>query len=150
MEYQIDKDIPEDLKELATQILDSLTNLNEIYGNGSHKQRFPSDKRLIDILTSRRVGRGINIIPGSHGDVCTKALVVIVGPKTDIEKRLLEAANHVNHICRGTTKQVVILSFIWNEVIWDEFLGRKYNNPFKGTTCIMILPYLGRVLSLKT
>lgn len=157
MDCKIDEDIPEDLKELAQQILGALADLTgrlantaNSHGDGRMGRRFPSDEEIANSLGLSGGARRINVIPSDKYGSCSETLVVIIGPKTDFKERMHDAHHHVNVNCKGFTKNVIFISFIWNEVIWSQFVSGSRRGAFKDTKCIMILPFQRRALSLKT
>lgn len=132
------------------EIADSLRQIANNNGKGQNGPRFPSGE---DIMNSRGLPRrtqGINLIPSDKYGYCCETLVVIICPKTDFKERMHDAHHHVNVNCKGFTKNVIFVSFIWNEVIWKEFVSGSRRGAFKDTTCTIVLPSQERMLLLKT
>ena len=64
-------------------------------------------------------GRPINTIPIGYPGGCCEELLVAVGNKDDVEKRILEAIEHCAAKCSRITKYVLFYAFKWDSIIWE-------------------------------
>ena len=100
-----------------------------------------SDKKIISSLISDYEGRVIspygeyvNVIPPlGHPGPCREILLVVIGTNNDVEKRILEAIEHIYAKCAGITKYVVFYAARWNQVSWIQ-----HKNSF-GTNITVVL-----------
>ena len=71
-------------------------------------------------------GRPINTIPIGYPGGCYRELLVAVGNKDDVEKRVLEAIEHCTAKCRRITKYVLFYAFKWDSIIWEAHKSSFY------------------------
>lgn len=76
-----------------------------------------SGKEVIDRILDKGDG-GVNVIPGGNPGRCRGTLVVAIGTNEGIERRILEAIEHVGVSCRGINKNVIFIAFNWNYGAW--------------------------------
>ncbi len=82
----------------------------------------------------RNIEGSINVIPGGKPGKCHTSLLVAIGRRTyeDIEKRILQAADHIHTRCPGVTQFVIFWA-----VKWDYFLWMSHASSFRGVITIL-------------
>ena len=101
-----------------------LSQMPKVFNNGK--------KILNELFEERGYGHGdtiglpVNVIPAT--DIlgsCQDTLFVAVGDNDSLERRLLEAVEHVSAKCRGITNKVLFISTKWQTSVW-----LKHKNSF--------------------
>ena len=79
---------------------------------------------MIDKLSEKDCSEGypINVIPEGESGECHDKLIVAIGNRRgeDIEKRILQALEHVHIKCPGRTNTVIFWTAKWDISIWSE------------------------------
>lgn len=133
-----EREIPEGLGDL----LDELSMILSGLASNMPAGKTVSGKDLVDAFSGLRMGQLINVIPGGTPGRCHRDLVVAIGTRDSVEKRILQAIEHVLARCMGITKNVVITALKWNYGIWN-----KHRNSFarNGVNVILLMPETGAV-----
>ena len=99
-----EREIPEELGDLLDELGRMLSGLasNMLAGKSV------SGKDVVDAISGLRTGQRINVIPGGIPGSCHRDLVVAIGTRDAVEKRILQAMEHVLAECMGITVNVVI------------------------------------------
>ena len=97
--------------------------VNKIFHNGEYRKY-------------QGQGQEINVIPGGVSDGCQLVLLVAIGERRseDVEKRILQAIEHINVKCSGTTKYVIFWAAKWESTAW-----MKHRDSFRNGTVILKL-----------
>ena len=74
-------------------------------------------------------GQPINVIPGGVPGKCERVLIVAVGSRTyeDVERRILQAIEHIHVKCSGITSYVIFWAAKWDSTAWMEHAGSFRN-----------------------
>ena len=131
-------EIPEGLGDLLDELGRILSELaSEMPG-----EKRVSGKDLVEAISGLRTGRRINVIPGGTPGSCQRDLVAAIGDRDGVEKRILQAIEHVLARCMGITVNVVIIALNWNYGIWN-----KHRDSFagKGVNVILLMPRTGAI-----
>jgi hypothetical protein len=126
-------DIPQDVAGI-------LTSLSEMEGTFSEEPRTCRSGEAIvrRIFNDGRFygGQAINVIPSSVSGMCERILIVAIGssPYEDVQKRILQAIEHIHVKCSGITKYVIFWAAQFNSTAW-----MKHAGSFKNTTVILKL-----------
>ena len=133
-----EREIPEGLGDL----LDELSMILSGLASNMPAGKTVSGKDLVDAFSGLRMGQLINVIPGGTPGSCHRDLVVAIGTRDSVEKRILQAIEHVLARCMGITKNVVITALKWNYGIWS-----KHRNSFarNGVNVILLMPETGAI-----
>ncbi len=83
---------------------------------------------------------GINVIPGGKPGTCQRDLVVAIGYRDGVEKRIFQAMEHISVKCRSETQNVIFIALKWDFSIWLEHVHAFRMNQVKVYLCI---PSLG-------
>lgn len=73
-----------------------------------------------NIHLPRSPGIRINIIPGNDESSCQPILFVIIMPKADVEKILLQVNYHIDN-CKSHLKAIVFLRMRWDIHAWNKY-----------------------------
>jgi hypothetical protein len=127
-------------RHIPQDVAGILTSLSEM--EGTFLEEPDTCRRGEDIV--RRIfherrfcaGQPINVIPGGVPGKCEPILIVAVGSRTyeDVQKRILQAIEHIHVKCSGITKYVVFWAAKWDSTAWMEHAGS-----FKNITVILKL-----------
>ncbi|MHB1806508.1 MAG: hypothetical protein ACYCR2_05845 [Thermoplasmataceae archaeon] len=133
-----EREIPEGLGDLLDELSMILSGLASNMPTG----KTVSGKDLVDAFSGLRTGQRINVIPGGTPGSCHWDLVVAIGARDSVEKRILQAIEHVLARCMGITVNVVIAALSWNSEIWN-----KHKNSFarKSVNVILLMPETGAI-----
>ena len=104
-----------------TQFLEWLDSIERRLEIPWDRRAIASGKGIVEKIFARGGGSGIsvNVIPpvGRPGG-CERILFVAIGAKDSIEKRVLEAIEHIAAKCPNRTKYVVFYCAKWNHAAW--------------------------------
>lgn len=129
--------VPGDVRDL----LDRLHSREE---NLSDPSILETGETMIDDNGDKGWVKGaFNVIPGGVPGGCHETLVVAIGHRDDVEKRILQALAHVNIICKDRTKYIVFWAVVWDTLAW-----KKYREGFKNVTTIL-QPHLAEPITLR-
>ena len=80
--------------------------------------------RLFPEIEQERGGYPINVIPplGEPGP-CRPIVLVSIGTRDGLERRILEAIEHVSAKCAGITRHVVFYAARWDHEVWARHAG---------------------------
>jgi len=124
-------DIPEDTK-LILERLDEFEK--EIFSDDPESYKWGED--IVDAVLDNNYlgGHPINVIPGGESGVCHPTLLVAIGARAyeDIEKRILQAVEHIYVNCSGKTRFVLFWAAKWDLSTW-----KQHEHSFKGVTVIL-------------
>ena len=124
-------DVPPDI----ARILDSLGEMEDILSEEPNTCRKGEDiARRIFGENGYFNGEDINAIPCDVPGKCKRVLVVVIGSRTyeDVEKRILQAIEHINVKCPGITRYVIFWALKWDSKAWI-----KHANSFSNVTVIL-------------
>lgn len=123
-------DIPNDI----ANILGILSNTESIFLENPRTYQRGED--MIDSLRNSYQGQRINVIPDGMSGECQQVLLVAIGKRKDedVEKRILQAIEHINVRCLGITKYVIFWAAKWESMAW-----MKHRDSFKNAIVILKL-----------
>jgi len=118
--------LPDELGNL----LGSLTAIEEDLSE--NPKRWASGGSITKELEGDYVGQAVNVIPwGTPTTQCYSTLVVGVGYNDDVEKRILEAYEHISAKCPNT-RYVIFWAAAWYGLSW-----KRHSRHFKRVTAIL-------------
>lgn len=134
----INVNLPHDLGDLLGSLSESEDGLLK------NPRKCASGKSIAKELDRNFGGQPFNVIPwGIPTSNCYGTLVVGVGYNDDVEKRILEAYEHVSVKCRNT-RYVIFWAAAWNGLSW-----RSHMIMFRGVTAIL-KPFLAEATILRS
>ena len=143
------RDYSDDLNDIIEMLAGAERRLSEVFivdsdrsnALSSKRRRKTTGKQMASSISSHDSRYGppyINIIPSDKVGDCAQTLIVCVGTGDDVEKRILEAVEHISpQHCGNTTHNVLFWSASWSSDAWlrhakSFYDGQVYQKVVKG------------------
>ena len=138
------------IPEFLYPFLSEMERLEEVSELPWRTEDLKTGARILTRLFRNRIrgeriaigGSEINVIPPiGHPGPCRAILLVAIGAMDNVERRILEAVEHVNVKCRGITKHVIFYAAKWDQTAW-----LRHSRSFTEVSTILKMPLTKPIL----